>query len=686
MNNQRELLKGRGGSEFKATRETLTLDDSAATRLLSKLNAVKSTGANKWVARCPAHDDGSPSLAVTAVSGRVLIHCFAGCESADIVAALNLTMPDLFDSPRELEYRYDNGRTAKRYYKDGRKGFAQSHTGNPPELYRLAKVRAAVAAGSDIYLAEGEEDVRALESYGVVATTTPQGAANWSKADYRPLEGADVYVIADNDKAGLARAQGLVNYLPTIGVKVAGVFTAAHGLNDVGDHVAAGFSLLDLVAIDTSSASGRRAGSTSDSPSKSGKADNTELRTLALVAASQIKSSKQRFFWADRIPTSTVSMMAGRGGEGKSTFAFHIASELTLGTLPGDFEGKPSPVLIWSGEDRWETVIIPRLKAAGANLDLVFKLGIESTLDAETLEVTPNLPTDLQLVHDAILETGARLVIFDPISSTMGGDLNKEADTRRALDGLAKIAHTTGTVALCIRHFNKGQGAASDKMSGSHAFRDIPRSVFLFAMDDETGQRVLTQDKGNYSEHGTGSLAFTLESVDVPTDDGDTAQVARVVMLGDSNISVGDIINRMPGGEGEHEDRNAAQAFILDYLKEVDAQEAPASDVLKAGRIAGFNETEMKNARKRSRNPRIVSRKSGFGAGWVWAIDPDPLPEGVTKVSKVSLSESETPWTPSTETLTPSATKSTDSPTCLTHRTPTWEGLCGRCEAEKVSA
>lgn len=52
---------------------------------------------HKYTARCPAHEDRSPSLSVgEGVDGRVLLHCFAGCPTADIVRALELGWPDLF--------------------------------------------------------------------------------------------------------------------------------------------------------------------------------------------------------------------------------------------------------------------------------------------------------------------------------------------------------------------------------------------------------------------------------------------------------------------------------------------------------------------------------------------------------------------------------------------------------------
>ncbi len=73
---------------------------SAADRILDRLHGVKKAGDNRWMARCPAHVDSSASLSIRALDdGRVLINDFAGCGAADIVAALGLTLADLFDKP-----------------------------------------------------------------------------------------------------------------------------------------------------------------------------------------------------------------------------------------------------------------------------------------------------------------------------------------------------------------------------------------------------------------------------------------------------------------------------------------------------------------------------------------------------------------------------------------------------------
>ena len=74
--------------------------------LLDRLDGVKSRGKNKWIAKCCAHDDKSPSLALTELSdGRILIKCFAGCETQTILANIGLTMEDLFPNGRLGEFK-----------------------------------------------------------------------------------------------------------------------------------------------------------------------------------------------------------------------------------------------------------------------------------------------------------------------------------------------------------------------------------------------------------------------------------------------------------------------------------------------------------------------------------------------------------------------------------------------------
>lgn len=75
-------------------------------RVLPRLDKARRTGPASWSARCPAHDDRSPSLSLKETDdGRILLHCFGGCEVASIVAALGLDLVDLFPERASAEHR-----------------------------------------------------------------------------------------------------------------------------------------------------------------------------------------------------------------------------------------------------------------------------------------------------------------------------------------------------------------------------------------------------------------------------------------------------------------------------------------------------------------------------------------------------------------------------------------------------
>ena len=79
--------------------------------ILSKLDGVRQTGADSWLARCPAHDDRRPSLSIRELpDGRVLLHDFAGCSVEDVLAAVGLDFdvlypPSAIDDRRPPERR-----------------------------------------------------------------------------------------------------------------------------------------------------------------------------------------------------------------------------------------------------------------------------------------------------------------------------------------------------------------------------------------------------------------------------------------------------------------------------------------------------------------------------------------------------------------------------------------------------
>lgn len=74
-------------------------------KILERLDGVKTVG-QSHIAKCPAHDDKTPSLKLTELrDGRILLHCFAGCAPHEILTAIGLAMGDLFPDSGLGHYR-----------------------------------------------------------------------------------------------------------------------------------------------------------------------------------------------------------------------------------------------------------------------------------------------------------------------------------------------------------------------------------------------------------------------------------------------------------------------------------------------------------------------------------------------------------------------------------------------------
>lgn len=82
----------------------LAVSTSPIETLLARLEGVRANGPGKWIARCPAHADKRPSLAIAeGADGRVLAHDFGGCDVHSILAAVGLEASALFPPrPRDL--------------------------------------------------------------------------------------------------------------------------------------------------------------------------------------------------------------------------------------------------------------------------------------------------------------------------------------------------------------------------------------------------------------------------------------------------------------------------------------------------------------------------------------------------------------------------------------------------------
>ncbi|MBW3079445.1 AAA family ATPase [Bifidobacterium simiiventris] len=346
-------------------------------------------------------------------------------------------------------------------------------------------------------------------------------------------------------------------------------------------------------------------------------------RTPLLVPASTVAKQRPRFLDYPMIPTGTLTLMAGRAGVSKSTLSLYRAALATRGLLDGDWKGKPATVAI-SGIEDSKSIQRMRLEAAGADLDRVrFLSMLDTNSDGNGTDTGVRLPDDLPALADSFRAEGVRLWIIDPITSCMDGDSNKRDDVRRALDPLAALADDLDMAIVGILHFNKGGGYASDKISGSHAFRDVIRSLVLIAKDDDNGDCVATIDKSSYTTAQGTSYSYGLMSVDVADDHGETFAVPKVTGFMKTERDVNEVINRniqAAGGDTTHTERGEVLEWLTDYLKD-----GPVAfkDIAAAANVEGYSRRQLTNARERS-DGRIITvpdpTYEGRGQKRLWAL------------------------------------------------------------------
>ena len=249
--------------------------DRVLTALRERGRDPKQQSDGSWKARCPAHDDRNPSLSVReGPNGRALVHCHAGCETGEVLAALGLSMADLYpekpnDQPQsdrfvavyqytdeagELLYevcRTPDKRFRQRVPDPTQRGGYQYKLGNVRRVpYRLPGLLAAIKAGEPIWVAEGEKDVDALVRAGVAATCNSGGAGKWLPGHSALFERAtSVTIVADNDEPGDRHALAVYDSLTAvIGPRVRIVRAAKD--KDAHDHLAAGLGLREFVQVD----------------------------------------------------------------------------------------------------------------------------------------------------------------------------------------------------------------------------------------------------------------------------------------------------------------------------------------------------------------------------------------------------------------------------------------------------
>lgn len=314
---------------------------------------------------------------------------------------------------------------------------------------------------------------------------------------------------------------------------------------------------------------------------------------LKLINIQDVAIEKVRWVWFPYIPYGKVTIVQGDPGEGKTTFVLALAALLTKGEpLPeSDERNEPINIIYQTAEDGLADTIKPRLVEYGADCSKVLVIDDsekELTLSDERLE-------------KAIMETGAKIIILDPLQAYLGSDvdMHRANEVRTVLKKLSSMAERTGCAVILIGHMNKAQGMKSSYRGlGSIDFQATARSVLLVGrLRDDPSIRVIAHCKSSLAAEGN-SIAFEL------------SEECGFQWKGFCDTTVDELLC----GVGNTETKTMQMETILR-----DSLFSPvfADDMYSKAKAVGISERTVKIAKK---NVGVISEK--VGDKWMWRL-PD---------------------------------------------------------------
>jgi hypothetical protein len=331
----------------------------------------------------------------------------------------------------------------------------------------------------------------------------------------------------------------------------------------------------------------------------------TPVVPITVAPAAAFSPVPWEMLWRERIPVGCLVVIAGPPGMGKSTLETAIAAELSQ-------EGRVG--IISNLEDDPESVITPRLMAAGADLSKVF---LVQPQDA------PKLPRELDRLAHLVRSSGASYLILDPIQAHF--DPERRLHDRRHLATLMQLARETGCAIIGMHHTTKSgfktNVSAIEAIGGPQGgLSGAARAVYLYGYDPEDeDRRCLACAKLNGLDRPP-ALIIEHEAVEVKAP-GAAIEAGLLRFVEEAVRDTEDVLSR---GQ-RHRSRDAeAVEWVSEFLADGAGCARPVGEVRSAARELEFSWPTILRA---ATTIGIERQKLGFGADgfWNWRL-PDLHP------------------------------------------------------------
>jgi archaellum biogenesis ATPase FlaH len=232
---------------------------------------------------------------------------------------------------------------------------------------------------------------------------------------------------------------------------------------------------------------------------------NISQNGLKLINMGDIEVEQINWLWYPYIPYGKITVIQGDPGNGKTTMILAVAAAVTKGeSLPeNETAAEPITVIFQTAEDGLSDTVKPRLLQAGADCNRVIVID----------ESEKELSLSDTRIEEALIQTGAKLFILDPLQAYLGADvdMHRANEVRPILKRISHIAEKTGCAIVVVGHLNKGTNQSQYRGLGSIDISAAARSELTVGRIGEN-MRVVVQNKSNLAPNGC-PIAFSFDSV-----------------------------------------------------------------------------------------------------------------------------------------------------------------------------
>lgn len=380
-----------------------------------------------------------------------------------------------------------------------------------------------------------------------------------------------------------------------------------------------------------------------------GKPEDKVVKQIVVTEADSVELDNVTWIWKNKIPVGTATWCLGQPNNGKSLMTIEIVACVTTGR---DFpdgsknETPPSRVLMYCGEDSPGKVVLPRLKAAGADTSKVSFFDRKSFRTFAGDNEPERRPLDLTQDLDELIEFSKahpeyRMIVADPITGIFGSkNINKNEEANPVLEHLIDFCEGSGMAFLGVLHVPKRTtNSAIEKIAGGSAVGGSAKSAFMLSRDpdsDEIHDHVLTMVKWNYASSAEGIRYKTVSAtVDWKGRKIETAKIEWGEVVG----TVADDVLVAQNGKKEARDRqqDKCDAFLQTYLT---SGPQKSKDVYDAAKGQGFGSSTVKRSVANIKAHHVDGRKHGK-QGWYMSMTENPFDEPIIEEQVMTVSAGE---------------------------------------------